>query len=318
MPIARTEVNHMTSETTVLVPTIRALPADRNPVAVYLASLPSTASRRTMAGALKTAADILAPEATATSLPWERLQYKHIARLRAELTRTRAPATARKIMCAVRRTLVEARRLGLLTTEACTAALDVPGIKLPAAPPAGRDLRDDELKRAFDTIKSKSSPMRERDACLLALLFGCGLRRAEVVGLDLSDYDQHAGKLIVHGKGGVTHEIYCRNEVRRAIDAWLQVRGTDAGSLLLHVDRHGIIRPGRLSTTSVYKRFARYLNASPHSARRTFVGRALDSGVDLATVQRLCGHASPTTTARYDRRDSRARERAAELVRLPM
>jgi integrase len=50
----------------------------------------------------------------------------------------------------------------------------------------------------------------------------------------------------------------------------------------------------------------------------TFVGRALDAGTDLATVQRLVGHASPTTTSRYDRRDGRARERAAELVRLPI
>jgi integrase len=308
----------MKPRTTALAPLTRALPADQHPVGIYLASLPSDASRRTMAGALTTAAGLLAPRATALTLPWWALRYPHMMKLRAELLRTRSPATARKVLVAVRRVLVESRRFGLMPLDACQAALDVPPVKLPAAPPAGRDLRDDELRRAFDTISTKSSPIKERDACLLALLVGCGLRRAEVVNLDVEDYDQSDGKLTVRGKGGTVREVYCRNEVQHAVEAWLHVRGHDAGPLLFHVDRHGVIRPGRLSTTSVYKRVGIYLKATPHDARRTFCGRALDSGVDLVTIQKLMGHASPITTSRYDRRDGRARERAAELVRLPI
>jgi integrase len=57
--------------------------------------------------------------------------------------------------------------------------------------------------------------------------------------------------------------------------------------------------------------------ATPHDFRRTFIGELLDAGVDLATTQELVGHASPATTARYDRRPQRRRQEAVDRLNLP-
>jgi site-specific recombinase XerD len=96
-----------------------------------------------------------------------------------------------------------------------------------------------------------------------------------------------------------------------------------AEPLLLPVNRHGHIVARRLTEQSIYDRLHHLaeragVNAfSPHDCRRTLAGDLLDSGVDLATVQAMLGHASPATTARYDRRGERAVRAAATRVHVP-
>ena len=75
--------------------------------------------------------------------------------------------------------------------------------------PAGRDLKVGELRALVDACKADDSPAGMRDAALLGVLYICGLRRAELVGLDLADFDPESGKLTIHrGKGRKDRNVY--------------------------------------------------------------------------------------------------------------
>jgi integrase/recombinase XerD len=133
--------------------------------------------------------------------------------------------------------------------------------------------------------------MRERDTALVALAYAGGFRRAELVALDLADYESETSRLRVIGKGNKERAVFIGNGARDALHAWLRVRGREPGPLLLPVDRRGRVLSRRLTEQTVYDRL-RYLAQragvpafSPHDCRRSLAGDLLDAGVDLATVQ---------------------------------
>jgi site-specific recombinase XerD len=212
-------------------------------------------------------------------------------------------------------------RLGLIDAEHFARASDVPPVRGTRIP-KGRALSRGELRALFEACDPCTNS-GARDAALLALLYGAGLRRAEAIALDLSDFDAVAGTLVVRGKGNKERTAYVTNGSREALDAWLSRRGQDVGPLFLPVNKADRIERRRLSdqtvaaiTHRVAKRAA-IQSFSPHDMRRSFIGDALDAGADLPTVQGLAGHASPTTTSRYDRRGERVRRQAAELLHVP-
>jgi integrase len=158
------------------------------------------------------------------------------------------------------------------------------------------------------------------------VLYACGLRRAEVVGLDVGDFDSDSGKLTVRsGKGRKARIVYVTNGALAALNNWLAVRGAASDTpLFLGVNKAGRIDyERRLSTQAIYHILktraaqAGVKEFSPHDFRRTFAGDMLDRGADISTVARLMGHASVTTTARYDRRDEETKKKAAGLLHFP-
>ena len=310
--------------------------ADRHPALVYLASL-APGSRRTMRQSLDVVAALLTGgRADHATLPWHLLRYQHTAAARAALAEQYKPATANKILAGLRGTLKAAWRLELVDAEAYRRAADVVAVRGTSAP-AGRELTSGEMRALLEACAADPSAAGVRDAAVLALLYGAGLRRAEGVRLDLDDVEPdgaNAGRLTVRGKGNKTGFAYARGNSGLVLRAWLLRRGDAPGRLLLPVSQRGDVvhtrslrggpeAPAGLTEHAVYKRLrTRALEAgvrpfSPHDCRRTFAGDLLDAGADIATVQQLLRHASVNTTAKYDRRGERAKRDAANLLHFP-
>jgi integrase len=309
----------------------RPAAAGVDPVTVYLARLTSAESRRAMATSLELLAEVLldgrpadraerarrrqAGTPLAVAVPWHELRYAHTQALRSWLAEHCSKAAANRHLAALRGVLREAWRLGLMNGEDLARAVDlasVPGTSLPA----GRYVEDGEVRRLVATCLADDSPGGRRDVAVL--------RRAEVIALDIDDYDAGTGNLTVTGKGRRQRRTALPSGGRRAMVAWLEVRGlAEPGPLFCPVDKAGRVTLRRLSTQAVYALVDRRAQAagvghlSPHDGRRTFASDLFDAGVDAVQVQGLMGHASLLTTGGYDRRPELARLAAVERLHFP-
>ena len=293
---------------------------DRHPALVYLASL-SPGSRSTMRAALDKIASVLIPGSNALLIPWPHVRFQHAAAVRSRLAETYAPASCNKMLAALRGVLRACFSLGLMSAEDYTRATSVKAVR-GSRLPAGRALAYGEIQALFAAC-DVSKPGGARDAAAVAILYGMGFRRSELVGINYDDFDAATGAIVVRGKGRKERTAYLTNGSRDAVDAWLRHRGDAPGPLILPVRKGNRIVVRRLATQGVFDLLARLAaranvrTFSPHDLRRTFVGDLLDRGADISTVQQMAGHASVTTTARYDRRGEATKRRTSELLYVP-
>jgi site-specific recombinase XerD len=312
-------------------------PRDENPVLAYLARL-SPGSRRTMRASLETIARLASGgEVGALDFPWWMLRYQHSEAIRGRLAETYAPATANKMLSAMKGVLKSCWRLGLMTADERDRASDLEPVRGTRLPP-GRSIPRGELRSLFEVCAQEANDPRMRargvrDAAMLALLYVGGLRRTELSSLKLSDYDSETKTVRIRGKGNKERQVYAEGGADLLLVSWLKLRGEGepAEPLFLpvrkdgevrHTDAHGE-KKSSLSDQAIYKmvkrrhREAKIKEVSPHDFRKTFVGDLLDAIGDLSTVQKLAGHSDPATTARYDRRGERAMREAASHLHVP-
>jgi integrase len=293
------------------------------PALVYLRSL-APGSRPTMESALRTIIGLLGYQGSVWDFPWAGLRYADTSAVRAALAERYAPAQANKALSALRGTLKAAWRLGLIEDGEYLRAVDVGAVKGSSAP-VGRAIEIDELERLLKACGADTSPAGLRDAAILAVGYGCGLRRGEIAGLEPTDWDAREAALVVRrGKGNKARTVYLNAGGSADLRAWLRVRGRREGALFVPVNRGGrMVTDRRLSGPAVgaiVSKRAEQAGIEPlraHDLRRTYIGELLDAGVDLATVQQMAGHASPTVTSGYDRRGERAKKAAAERLAWP-
>jgi integrase/recombinase XerC len=173
--------------------------------------------------------------------------------------------------------------------------------------PLPKVLRSSDAVRLCE-LPPDDDPIGLRDRAILELLYGSGLRVAELCALDIDDVDLRGGVVQVTGKGRKERRVPMSTPAQQAIRTYV----TEARPALLEgndrLEGHPVFvskRGKRIGPRSVRSMISRYLSlegappASPHTLRHSFATHLLDGGADLRAVQELLGHESLSTTQIY-------------------
>ena len=172
------------------------------------------------------------------------------------------------------------------------------------------------LEQCTSLLKAVDGPNAKRDYAILMLFLNCGIRRAELVGLNLTDI--YEDRIRVVGKGNKERIVYMGAACKAAIDAYLPERNkmvlTDNRALFGSRDKN------RISVTAVHRLVKKHLLAagldasqfSAHKLRHTAATLMLSHGVDVKTVQEVLGHENLNTTQIYTHIESTELKIAAE------
>ena len=204
-----------------------------------------------------------------------------------------------------------------LGRDGAVAANPADGVRAPkAAKPLPKALSVDQAVALASHERDDTEPaLAARDHCIAELLYGCGLRVSELIGLDVCAsaaaagwIDAAAGEAQVLGKGSKRRGVPVGQAALAALDGWLAVRGelADAGEPALFVSRRGT----RLTASQLRSRLKTLAltagipsHVHPHMLRHSFASHLLQSSGDLRAVQELLGHANITTTQVYTKLD---------------
>lgn len=300
------------------LPRPSAPPVD--PATAFLTRFTSANSRRSMAASLRVLGLHLTgrPVTDPRAVPWAAIRYTHAQELRARLAAQYATASANRHLNALRGIVRECWQLGIISQEEYLRLAQVKLLRH-SAPDTGRALKPAEVDALYASCDQ--SEQGRRDAAILALALGAGLRRSEVCALDATHYDATEGKLSVLGKGNKWRNLYPSPNVREVLESWLAVRGRLPGPFVCPCDKSGRVQRGKaLSDQGVYAitqaigRRAKVAQFRPHDLRRTFITRLLEKGGDALTVSKLAGHESVQTTMRYDKRGEAAKKQVMALL----
>lgn len=178
-------------------------------------------------------------------------------------------------------------------------------LRTPKAPRKIPDVMSAEKTNALiDAVEEgrvAEQPSRERDLAFLELLYGCGLRVSELVGIDLQSIDLAAGWVRVRGKGNKERQVPVGERAIAAVIRCLAVRGNSEESALFLNSRGK--RLGDRQVRRLVKLYALLATGDatvhPHSFRHAYATHLLSDGADLRSIQELLGHARLSTTQQY-------------------
>jgi site-specific recombinase XerD len=238
-----------------------------------------------------------------------RLAFNRIVVVRYRMyleSRHLAAKTINQQLAAVRRLGHEAADAGLLSPELAAGISRVKGVKqlgFRAGNWLSTEQSSEVLRYAFgESMRAK------RDYAMLAMLFGCGFRRSELVGLELDEIQKRQGHWAVVdliGKGGNIRTVPIPHWVKVALDDWMRAAHVTEGKVFRAVARKGKIWGSSISQNVVWYvvrgwcQRAGLDHIAPRDLRRPCAKLCHDSGGEIDQIQFLLGHASIQTTERY-------------------
>jgi integrase/recombinase XerC len=214
-----------------------------------------------------------------------------------------------------------------LGRQGLISANPVQDVRAPRQPrPLPKALGVDEAVQLAEHVAEADDPWLDaRDAAMVELLYGSGLRVGELTGLDVAPsdgalragrgwIDLQATEVQVQGKGGKRRSVPLGRQAVEALQRWLAVRGQGEGALATQGDAAQALfigrRGTRLTAQSIWQRLKRRsllaglaTPVHPHMLRHSFASHVLQSSGDLRAVQELLGHANIGTTQVYTRLD---------------
>jgi site-specific recombinase XerD len=238
-----------------------------------------------------------------------RLAFNRIVVVRYRMyleSRRLAANTINQQLAAVRRLAHEAADAGLLSPDLAAGISRVKGVKQ-LGQRSGNWLSIEQSSEVLS--RARGDRMREkRDYAMLALLFGCGLRRSELVGLKMSDVQTRQGHWAIVdliGKGGHVRTVPIPGWAKQALDDWTTAAKIADGRIFRAVSRTGKVWGDGITQNVVWYvvkggcEKAGLQRIAPHDLRRTCAKLCHSSGGELEQIQFLLGHASVQTTERY-------------------
>ncbi len=314
-------------------PDLPALPAQTTPkttnpetgrlVAVYLRTLTSPQTIKTYNTELMLFVSYLEGELGKGLMG---LTAEDVSVYRERLVRTYASATAAKKLAVLRRFLMFTYMAGATTVNPDSLRFFAKSPRV-RQDPAYNVLTEEELSRMLNAARASNY----RDYVMLAVMAGCGLREAEVVGIKIGDFREAAEDQVllrVLGKGAKVRNVPISPDLWRLIQRFVLLTERSFTSNLdarkpLFTSRVGKDKP--LTTRSVQNIVKKYVRAagiskaiSPHSIRHTVGTNMAVNEAPLLVIQQFLGHSDPKTTLRYIRRAEELATRAYQYNTLPL
>jgi site-specific recombinase XerD len=184
----------------------------------------------------------------------------------------------------------------------------------------GRPLELFELNQLIDNCLHQDTIKSLRDATIIAITYGAGLRRSEAANLTVSSYDSDTGILRIKGKGNKVRSNQLNERARDLLENWLSERGRKEGYLFTQIRKGDHMTDNKISGQAIYNVVVeRYKESglkrlSPHDLRHTFATELLSNGVNIKIVQDLLGHENLETTANYLHTNEKAKNDASSKL----